>query len=277
MINIFKGIVIGLAFIIPGVSGGTLMVMMHLYDKAIDSIVNFMKRPKKNAMFLATIGLGAIIGILVFSRVLNYMLLNFECPTKFVFIGLIVGGIPATYKTIIEKKNTKINWYLVLLTLLISITLFIVEKHFINYSIEEQLSFGKIPFIAICIAGMLYASGKIIPGISGTALLMLIGMYNYLIDIIANIENFTIDQFKILIPFILSFLISALILFKLINYLLKKHYSTTYSLILGFIIGSVIYVLPSFNTNSIDIVLSIILSILVALLTYKISIKKSVK
>ena len=172
---------------------------------------------------------------------------------------------------------TKINWYLVLLTLFISIVLYIVEKNLVNYSIEEQLLLGKVPFIAICIAGMLYASGKIIPGISGTALLMLIGMYNYLINMIANLQNFTANQFKIIIPFALSFIISALILFKLINYLLKKHYSTTYSLILGFIIGSVIYVLPSFNTNTLDIVLSIILGFLVMLLTIKISMKKPVK
>ena len=277
MANFFKGIIIGLAFIIPGVSGGTLMVMMHLYDKAIDAIVNFSKNIKKNTIFLGTLGVGALAGILVFSKILNYMLLNFECPTKFVFIGLIVGGIPATYKTIMEKKNTKINWYLALLTLAISIVLYVVEKHLVNYSIEEQLLVGKIPFIAICIAGFLYASGKIIPGISGTALLMLIGMYNYLIDTVANINNFTVSKLNVLIPFALSFVISALILFKLINYLLKKHYSITYSLILGFIAGSVIYVLPSFNTNPIDIILSIILSILVMILTYKLSMKKPVK
>ena len=199
MANFLKGIVIGLAFIIPGVSGGTLMVMMKLYDKAINSIVNFTKDIKKNTLFLGTLGLGALAGILIFSKILNYMLLNFECPTKLVFIGLIVGGIPATYKSIIEKKNTKINWYLVLLTLFISIALYIVEKYFVNYSIEEQLLLGKVPFVAICIAGMLYASGKVIPGISGTALLMLIGMYNYLIDMVANLHHFTFDQLKIFV------------------------------------------------------------------------------
>ena len=277
MVNFFKGIIIGLAFIIPGVSGGTLMVMMRLYDKAIDSIVNYTKNIKKNTIFLGTIGLGALVGILIFSKILNYMLINFECPTKLVFIGIIVGGIPATYKTIIKKKNTKINWRLAALTFLISVILYIIEKHFVSYSIEEQLLLGNVPFIAICIAGMLYASGKIIPGISGTALLMLIGMYNYLIDMIANLQNFTTDQFKVIIPFALSFIISALILFKLINYLLKKHYSTTYSLILGFIAGSVIYVLPSFNTNIVDIILSIMLSMLVMMLTFKISMKKPVK
>ena len=277
MINILKGVIIGLAFIIPGVSGGTLMVLMNLYDKAVDSIVHFTKNIKKNTIFLGTLAIGALIGILIFSKILNYMLMNYETPTKLVFIGLIVGGIPATYKTIISKKQAKINWYLVLLSLFISITLYIVEKHLISYSIEEEILLGKIPFIPICIAGFLYASGKIIPGISGTALLMLIGMYNYLLDIIANISSFNLDKLNILIPFVLSFLISALILFKLINYLLEKHYNVTYSLILGFIVGSVIYVLPSFNTNMLDIILSIILGLLVMLLTYKISIKKPVK
>ncbi len=273
MINLFKGIVIGLAFIIPGVSGGTLMVMMHLYDKAIDSIVNYPKNIKKNTMFLGTLGLGAVGGILVFSKILNYLLINYECPTKLIFVGLIAGGIPATYKTIMAKKDTKINWHLSLITLVISIVLFIVEKYMISYSIEEKLLIGQTPFIAICIAGMLYASGKIIPGISGTALLMLIGMYNYLIDTIANLNNFTMDKLNVLIPFALSFIISALILFNLINYLLKKHYSTTYSLILGFIAGSVIYVLPNFNVGLLELLGSIILSIIVMIITYKVSTK----
>ena len=274
MINFFKGIVIGLAFIIPGVSGGTLMVMMNLYDKAIDSISNFFKDVKNNFIFLATIGLGALLGILGFSKILRYLLINFEFSTKMVFIGLILGGIPATYKTIIKKKNTKINWYLVLLSLLVSIVLYIIEKHVVSYSIEEQLSIGNI---AICIAGFLYACGKVIPGISGTALLMLIGMYNYLIGIIADLNSFSLDKLNVLIPFILSFLISALILFKLINYFLKKHYNITYSLILGFIFGSIFYVLPSFNTDVVNIILSIILCFLVMLLTYKMSMKKPAK
>ena len=277
MINFLLGIIIGLAFIIPGVSGGTLMVMLNIYDKAIDSVVNFTKSIKKNAIFLSTLAIGAIIGILIFSKVLNYLLINFECPTKLVFVGLIVGGIPATYNTIMEKKNTKINWFLVLLTLSISIALFIVEKHFINYSIEEQILLGKIPFFGICLAGLLYASGKIIPGISGSALLMLIGMYNYLINTVANISSLNSSKLQVLIPFAISFLISAILLFNLINYLLKKHYSTTYSLIFGFVIGSIIYVFPSFNTSIIQIVISVILSIIAMLLTYFISRKKPVK
>ncbi len=277
MTNFFKGIIVGLAFIIPGVSGGTLMVIMGLYDKAIDAIINFTHNTKKNALFLGLLGLGAIVGILMFSRVLNYLLNNYECSTKMVFIGLIIGGIPATYQTIMEKKDTKLKWYLVLLTFSISIILYIIEKHFISYSIEEKLMAGSIPFIGICIAGILYASGKIIPGISGTALLMLIGMYNYLINTVANPSAITIDTIKVLIPFILSFIISALILFKLINYLLNKHYSTTYSLILGFVFGSIIYVLPSFSTSFMNVILSIFLGLLVMILTIIISIRTKSK
>ena len=277
MINFLSGIIIGLAFIIPGVSGGTLMVMMNLYDRAVNSIVNYTKDIKKNTIFLGTIGLGVITGILLFSKILHYLLNNYECPTKLVFVGLIVGGIPATYKTIKKKRGTKLDYRLILLTLIISIALFFFEKHFINFSIEGELIKGGIPIVGIIIAGFLYASGKIIPGISGTALLMLIGMYNYLINILADISHFQMSYLKVLIPFFISFIISALILFKMINYLLEKHYSKTYSAIFGFILGSIIYVLPSFYTNLTEIILSIVLGLLVMLLTYKISMKKPVK
>ena len=277
MANFLKGIIIGIAFIIPGVSGGTLMVLMGLYDKTIYAITNFIKDVKKNVAFLGLLGLGALIGSLMFSKILNYLLVNYECSTKLMFVGLIIGGIPATYNTIIEKKNTKINWYLVLLTLMMSIILYIVEKHFINYSIEDHILAGHIPIKALCLAGVLYACGKIIPGISGSALLMLIGIYNYLIDTLANLSSLTMEKVYVLIPFILSFLISAIVLFKLINYLLSKHYSTTYSLILGFVVGSIIYVFPSFNTSVLNIIISIILGLLGMILTYKLSVKKPVK
>ena len=277
MINFLSGIVIGLAFIIPGVSGGTLMVMMNLYDRAVNSIVNYTKDIKKNTIFLGTIGLGVATGILLFSKILHYLLNNYECPTKLVFIGLIVGGIPATYKTIKSKKGTKLNYKITLLTLLISIGLFFFEKYLFDFSLEGDLIKGSIPLFGIIIAGFLYASGKIIPGISGTALLMLIGMYNYLINILADINHFQVSYLKVLIPFFISFIISALILFKMINYFLEKHYSKTYSAILGFILGSIIYVLPSFYVNISELLLSIILGLLVMLLTYKLSIKKSVK
>lgn len=277
MINFLSGIVIGLAFIIPGVSGGTLMVMMNLYDRAVNSIVNYTKDIKKNTIFLGTIGLGVVTGILLFSKILHYLLNNYECPTKLVFVGLIVGGIPATYKTIKSKKGTKLNYKITLLTLLISIGLFFFEKYLFDFSLEGELIKGSIPLFGIIIAGFLYASGKIIPGISGTALLMLIGMYNYLINILADINHFQVSYLKVLIPFFISFIISALILFKMINYFLEKHYSKTYSAILGFILGSIIYVLPSFYVNISELFLSIILGLLVMLLTYKLSIKKPVK
>ena len=277
MINFLSGIVIGLAFIIPGVSGGTLMVMMNLYDRAVNSIVNYTKDIKKNTIFLGTVGLGVVTGILLFSKILHYLLNNYECPTKLVFVGLIVGGIPATYKTIKSKKGTKLNYKITLLTLLISIGLFFFEKYLFDFSLEGDLIKGSIPLFGIIIAGFLYASGKIIPGISGTALLMLIGMYNYLINILADINHFQVSYLKVLIPFLISFIISALILFKMINYFLEKHYSKTYSAILGFILGSIIYVLPSFYVNISELLLSIILGLLVMLLTYKLSIKKPVK
>ena len=276
MINYLLGIVIGIAFIIPGVSGGTLMVMLNIYDKAINAVVNFTKDIKKNFLFLGTICLGIITGILVFSKTLNYLLINYEFFTKMFFVGLIIGGIPATYKSIVSKKNMRMNIKLVILTIFLCVLLFWIEKTMINYSIEDQIAIGNIPFIAILLAGFFYACGKIIPGISGAALLMLVGMYNYLVNIVANISNFQVEYLKIIIPFILSFFISALVLFKIINYLIEKHYSQTYSVIFGFSIGSIIYIFPNLNTNILNIIISIILGIVAMMITYYISNKKPV-
>lgn len=275
MKNFIYGIIIGLAFIIPGVSGGTLAVMLGIYDKMIMSVTNFFKDKKNNAIFIFTIGTGIVIGVLIFSKILNYLLLNYGFSVKYAFMGLIIGGIPALYQSIKKEKNAKLDFRITIIAILFCIGLFCVEKYFVSYSLEEKIIMGNIPYVGLIIAGFLYASGKIVPGISGTALLMLIGMYDYLINMIANIASITWNQLIILLPFIISFIVSAIILFILINYLIKYHYVKTYSAILGFVLGSLIYVFPGFGNN--QLFLSITLFIVSAILTAYLSNKKVIE
>lgn len=275
MKNFIYGIIIGLAFIIPGVSGGTLAVMLGIYDKMINSITSFFKDKKNNAIFILTLGAGIVIGILLFSKLLNYLLTYYEYPVKYAFMGLIIGGVPALYQSIKKEKDTKIDFRITVIAILLCVGLFCIEKYFVNYSIEENIIMGNIPYLGLIIAGFLYASGKIVPGISGTALLMLIGMYDYLIDMVANVTNITMNQLMILVPFGISFIVSAIILFIIINYLIKKHYSKTYSAIFGFVLGSLIYVFPGFGNDK--LLLSLVLFVLSTILTVYLSNKKVIE
>ena len=91
LINFFKGMAVGVANIIPGVSGGTMAVILHMYDELIESISTFFKDWKKNLLYLIPIGLGAVVGIVAFSKIVKYLLGNYPMATNFFFIGLIIG------------------------------------------------------------------------------------------------------------------------------------------------------------------------------------------
>ena len=102
LVNCVKGIAIGAGAILPGISSGVLCVIFGIYEKLLDSILNFFKDLKNNSKFLTPLIIGAGIGILLFSNILNYLLFKFPIQTKSVFIGLILGSIPSLIKEIPE-------------------------------------------------------------------------------------------------------------------------------------------------------------------------------
>ena len=242
--SFIAGIIIGIGFIIPGVSGGILAVLLGVYDKIIYSISNFKKDILKNSGFLFVVLSGILIGSILFSNVLIYLLETREFAIKYIFMGLIIGGLPTLLKEIKEKDNKRLNIRYLIIALLFSIGLFVIEK-------TQLLKFDSdnLTMLNLIVAGLFYSSGKIIPGISGAALLMLLGIYEYLLGILANPLSLSFNEIIKLLPFFISFIISSYILVKVINYLLKKHYNKTYSAILGFVIGSLLFIFPGFTFN----------------------------
>lgn len=231
--ELIKGIIIGIAKIIPGLSGAVLMISFNLYDRAIESITCFFSNPKKNFIFLANLGLGIIIGIVLFSKILVFLITNYYLYTTSLFLGLITGGLPAIYKKVPKRK-----YYLAIT--LISFTL-IFSLSFLNNNNDYVLKNTYIDLIFFFIAGILEAVGTIIPGISSTALLMLIGVYNHYLVILSGLLNisYLIDTLKFIIPFSLGMIIGIIIISIIINYLFKHFKEITFSLILGISIASI--------------------------------------
>ena len=213
--ELIKGIIIGIAKIIPGLSGAVLMISFNLYDRAIESITCFFSNPKKNFIFLANLGLGIILGIVLFSKILVFLITNYYLYTTSLFLGLIAGGLPVIY-----KKVPKTGKYLVLV--LISFTL-IFSLSFLSNNNDYVLKNTYIDLIYFFIAGILEAVGTIIPGISSTALLMLIGVYNHYLVILSGLLNisYLIDTLRFIIPFSLGMVLGIIIISIIINYLFK--------------------------------------------------------
>lgn len=251
------GIIVGIGFIIPGVSGGALAVILGIYDKIFVSIKNW--KQKNNLIFLVTLGLGCVVGAIAFGNIILLLLDKREVPTKFIFIGLVVGGIPTLVKSIKENTTEKFKLCPFLVALFLSIILYILEISNAGINIGADLLSGNIPILALFLAGILYAIGKIVPGVSGAALLILVGMYEYLLAIIANPFQINSDILLSLLPFLLGAFLGVILLYKLINYLFLKHYMSTYSTILGFVLGSLLYLYPGFSFDFSGIVCLILL------------------
>lgn len=229
---ILKGIIIGIGKIIPGVSGSMLAISMGIYQKLIDSVNNFFKNPKENLKFLLKIGIGVIISIIFFSNVIVSALNKYYLITIFLFIGLIIGGL-SDIKENINKKNNKIVFMSFIIVTILGL---------INIDNEVIISNNLLNFIFFIFVGFVDALTMVIPGISGTATLMMIGAYNTLIETYSNVLDLSLfnQNMKILLPFAIGMVIGIIITVKIVNWLFKYHSNKTYSAILGFSAATIV-------------------------------------
>lgn len=278
-LGFLKGIFIGLANIIPGVSGGTIAVILGIFDDLIDTINNFFRDIKKNLRFITPIGFGILFSILFFSSILELCLKKYSLPTNIFFVGLIFGSIPVIYKKAV-KNGVKKNYFLYTL---ISILIVILASNFNKDSaaqINNELSF--IFLLKIFFGGLLAAIAMIIPGISGSFIMVLLGIYPTVINSISNIsrcllnfsdKNLLIRTSAIIFSLGLGLFLGILLISRLISVLLEKFYSETYFCILGLIIGSIYGIFASPMTyqsgiNNFMILISVISFFVGAIISY---------
>ena len=273
IILIIKGIVIALANIIPGVSGGTLMITLGVYEQIIDIISHPFKNLKNNWKFILFIGIGLVTGVLGFSKLISYCLDKFPLATPLFFIGLILGGLPLLFRKGKVKENIKIsNIVIFLITFGIVLLFTFLKSRESIVTITTDFKGVTLLFLV----GMVAASSMIIPGISGSFMLMLLGYYKPIIDTISNLTKFNNlwDNLKILIPFGIGIVVGIVLVAKLIEYLLKKFEIKTYFGVIGFVLASIIAIIvPLFkvNFNVVELIVGLILMTIGSLATFKIS------
>lgn len=225
--------------ILPGISSGVLMVSFGMYEKLVDSLLNFFKDIKKNAKLLFPIILGGCIGIILFGNLLKMLLSNYEVETKFLFIGLILGGIPTLLKTANSKKGFRLH-YAIYSIISFSITIVLI-------CLENTIRYNNIismNFLYLTFAGFIMSIGVVVPGISSTVLLMILGVYNIYLMAVSEINLY------ILLPMGLGLIIGGYIFLKLIKYCLDNFHIQTYYSIIGFVLGSIIILYPGLQFNT---------------------------
>ena len=246
-LNIIKGIFIGAGAIVPGLSSGVLCVIFGIYEKLLDAVLNFFKDIKQNIKFLFPIALGVGIGVLLFSNGLNYALYAFPIQTKSIFIGWILGTIPSLIKEVNEKEPFRPqNVVYLLIALAIGIVTVILENQMtIISNVEEINSF----YLILC--GVIMSLGIIVPGVSSTIILMLLGVYSIYLQSVANL------YLPVLIPMGIGLVLGSIVVMKVTKILLEKQYAKTFYSIIGFTIGSVLVLVPQ-GMTTLEMVLSIL-------------------
>ena len=254
--NFIKGIFIGSGAILPGISSGVICMVVGLYEKLLDSILNFFKDVKGNFKFIFSIVSGAIVGIILFSNIIFYCFNTIPCQTKSLFIGLLLGSIyilaQSNLKVEDNIKNKKSKYISFFFCFLIGISLIIIENT-ISFSTEYTPNEFNTSFLIL--SGFFMSIGIVVPGVSSTVILMLLGIYSTYLSAVSMVNM------KVLFPIMLGAGIGSIIFMKIIQYLLNRYHSQTIFGIIGFSLGSVLILYPGYSFN-LESLIGIILLVL---------------
>ncbi|MFH1305442.1 MAG: DUF368 domain-containing protein [Candidatus Omnitrophota bacterium] len=238
-----KGGIIGIANIIPGVSGGTLAVMLGIYDRFIEAIAKFFEEPSKRwgyTLFLIKIMAGAGVALVLLARVMIFLLTSHFYATMFLFIGLILGGVPAVIRSHgdMRIRTARILAFVLGMIVVFGIGLVGKEHAAALYSAEATIIPDASAYPILLAAGFFAGGAMVVPGISGSFILVLLGQYAV---IIAALKDLALKPLGVVAA---GAVIGILLFSKIIDFCLRKIPSLTYYFILGLILASVCKIFP---------------------------------
>lgn len=248
-INILKGFAMGTSDLVPGVSGGTIALLLGIYNQFIASISGiFSRRFWPSFTFLIPIIIGMLLAMGSLSNLFNYLLSQHHIPTMFFFGGLIIGIVPYLLKISNYKTSSTTKHYMMVIAgiaILIVITLMNNgDKH-----AGETLTLSTSLIIKYFIAGMCASSAMLLPGISGSFMLLVFGVYGTVMLAISEVVKLNFAGLPILLAVGFGVLAGFIISSKIIQYFLTHHKLMTFALIIGFVVGSLFAVFPGLPTN----------------------------
>jgi len=228
--NLYRGIVMGISDLVPGVSGGTIAVLLGIYDRFIGGINGIFSREwKRHVAFLLPLAIGMGFALFSFSRLMDWLLATYHRPTFYFFIGLIIGVLPFLLHT--SRARTSFRWqhFGLLIVAAVAINLIPITVSNSTLIVERSLFIYMLFFFS----GMLASAAMVLPGISGSFVLLVIGMYHTIIRALSNLEIFVIITVGIGIAS------GMLLMSKLIHYFLQHYRTSTFAVIIGLVCGSV--------------------------------------
>lgn len=230
LIRMVKGVIIALGFILPGVSGGVLAAILGIYERLLSFLAHIRRDFMRNFLFFLPVGIGGILGIGLLSAPLEWLLVHYKVIVLWTFAGAIIGSLPALWKESESKeKRDKVDWTWLLGTFVVSGVLL--------YALPYIL--GNLPanFLTFILAGVLIALGVLVPGLSPSNLLLILGLYT---PMLTGFKSFDLMVF---LPIAIGGILAILLFSKGMEHLLEIVHSRVYHFIIGIVAASTLLIL----------------------------------
>ncbi|MDC3413140.1 DUF368 domain-containing protein [Aquibacillus sp. 3ASR75-11] len=239
--NIYRGMLMGASDVIPGVSGGTIAVVLGIYDRLIEAINGFFSKEwKRHLGFLIPLGVGVVTAILVLADLIEWLFENHPDPTQFAFLGLIIGVLPYLFHTAEAKKKFKMQH---ILLFVVGAALVASLAFFQTGESEPMLTMTLGTYIFLFFSGFIASSAMILPGISGSFILLIIGVYSTIINAISELKLDIIAVVGV------GIIVGIIVMSKVIHFFMERFTTGTYAVVIGLVVGSVVVIFPGWPTD----------------------------
>ena len=226
MKRFFKGIIVGIGGIAPGLSGSVLLIIFGLYRQTLEAFGSLVKDFKKNIKFLLPLVCGMILGVLLFSKVVDFTLEHYEMPTRFCLLGLIVGTLPMVWKEVRKEGFSLWHYPIILVAAGLGFLFFLV-----NPDAFPQITTPTL--LQSVLLGVAVAATTIIPGVEPAAVLSSLGFYEMYVGALADLN------FGILLPMALGLVLGAVGISAAMSWLFRRFYTVTYCVIFGIFLSMI--------------------------------------
>ena len=226
MSRFLKGIIVGLGGVAPGLSGSVLLIIFGLYQKTLDALGTLFARFKKNVTFLLPLVAGMFLGVLLFSKLIDFLLGSYEMPTRFCFLGLILGTLPMVWREVRKEGFKPVYYAVIVVAAGLGFWFFTVNPNAFPQVTDPTL-------LQSVLLGVAVAATAIIPGVDPAVFLSTLGFYEMYVGALANLE------WGILLPMVVGLALGAVAISFGMSLLFKRWYTATFSVIFGIFLSMI--------------------------------------
>ena len=226
ILRFLKGIIVGIGGVAPGLSGSVLLIIFGMYRQTLDALGSLLKDFRKNIAFLLPLVAGMILGVLAFSKVIDFCLRTFEMPTRFCFLGLIVGTLPMVWQEVKKEGFSKGYYFVILLAFALGIWFFTANPNAFPQVTNPNL-------IQKILLGVAVAMTAIVPGVDPAVFLSTLGLYLTYVTALATLD------ISILLPMLIGVAGGAVVISAVMSALFRKAYTATFSVIFGIFLSMI--------------------------------------